>query len=80
MKEEMTTDAQGQTALMLCECMAHVLIEHHVLDKADVIAAIEEVIEVKREMAGREESAATAQASIGLLRSIAQSLAAIDSD
>ena len=71
-------DPHGQAALMLCERMLLLLVERGVLPKDDVLDAIADVINVKQEIAGTTESVVVSMTSIGLLRAIAQSLAATD--
>ena len=70
-------DPHGQAALMLCECLLLLLVEEGHLPKDRVLEAIGDVIDVKREIAGRTESVVVGIASIGLLRAVAQSLAAV---
>ena len=70
-------DPHGQAALMLCECMLILMIEEGYLPKARLLEVIADVIDMKREIAGRTESVVVGIASIGLLRAVAQSLAAV---
>ena len=70
-------DPHGQAALMLCECMLILMVEEGHLPKHRVLDAISDVIDVKQEIAGRTESVVVSMRSIGLLRAIAQSLAAV---
>ena len=70
-------DPHGQAALMLCESLMILLVEQGVIRKAQVVQAIEGVVEVKQEVAGVSESVVVSAASIGLLRAVAQSLSAI---
>jgi len=72
----LTPDPHGQAALMLCETLALLLVEKGVLLKSQVIEAIDGLIEVKEEVAGVSESVVVSIVSIGLLRNIAQSIAA----
>ena len=74
---EHNPDAHGQAALMLCERMLLLLVEEGVLPKDRVLDAIADVIDVKQEIAGAAESVVVSIASIGLLRAVAQSLAAM---
>ena len=75
----LTPDAHGQAALMLCESLALLLIAEGVLPKNAVADAIVGVAEVKQEAAGLSESVIISVASIGLLRTIARSIAAAPS-
>lgn len=61
---------------MLYEGLALLLIERGVLSKAQIVETIYGVIEVKQEIAGVTESVVVGVASIGLLQTIARSLAA----
>lgn len=61
---------------MLCESLLLLLVEDGVIGKEAAIAAIETVVEVKQEIAGRTESVVVSMASIGLLRAVAQSVLA----
>ncbi|MFC0387956.1 hypothetical protein [Muricoccus vinaceus] len=72
----LTPDPHGQAALMLCEALALLLVERGTLLKSQVVEAIDGLIEVKQEIAGVSESVVVSIASIGLLRAIAQSVAA----
>ena len=72
----LTPDPHGQAALMLCESLALLLVATGVVDKDQVVDAIDGVIEVKLEMAGTSESIVVSVASIALLQSVAQSIAA----
>jgi hypothetical protein len=74
-----TPDPHGQAALMLCESLALLLIEHGALSKHQVIDAIEGVIEVKREIAGTSEPVVVSVASILLLQTILRSISAASS-
>jgi len=72
----LTSDPHGQAALMLCESLALLLVEKDILPKSQVVEAINGIIEVKEEIAGVSESVVVSIVSIGLLRNIAQSIAA----
>ena len=61
---------------MLCESLMLLLVERGVIDKDQAAEAIDGVIEVKREVAGKRESVVVSMASIALLRAVAQSVAA----
>ena len=69
-------DPHGQAALMLCECVLLLLVEEGVLPRERVLDALADVIDVKGEVAGTAEGVAAGLASVGLLRAVAQSLAA----
>lgn len=71
----LTPDPHGQAALMLCESLALLLVEQGVLCKSQVTDAINGVVEVKEELAGENEDVVVSIASIGLLRTIARSIA-----
>ena len=58
------------------EALALLLVESGTLLKSQVVDAIEGIIEVKQEVAGVSESVVVSIVSIGLLRAIAQSIAA----
>jgi len=72
----LTPDPHGQAALMLCECLACILVEHGLVSTGQVIDAIEGVVEIKQEIAGTSESVVGSIASIALLRAVARSLPA----
>ena len=59
---------------MLCESLIILLVEGGIIPKEQVIDAIENVIEVKREIAGTTESIVVSMASIGLLRALMLSI------
>lgn len=75
---KLTPDPHGQAALMLSETVALLLVENGILLKSQVVDAIEGIIEVKEEIAGVSESVVVSIVSIGLLQTIAQSVAAAD--
>ena len=52
------------------------LVERGVIDKDQAADAINDVVDVKREIAGTRESVVVCMASIALLRGVAQSIAA----
>ena len=54
-----------------------VFIEQGVLSKDLALSALETVIDVKQEIAGTTERVVVSMASIGMLRSVMQSLAAV---
>ncbi|WP_157986084.1 hypothetical protein [Teichococcus vastitatis] len=72
----LTPDPHGQAALMLCETLALLLVESGILLKEQIVDAIDGVIEVKQEVAGVSESVVVSVVSIGLLQTIARSIAA----
>ena len=61
---------------MLCESLMLLLVERGVIDKDQAAEAIDDVIEVKREIARTRESVVVSMASITLLRDVARSVAA----
>ncbi len=61
---------------MLCESVALILIERGVIAKEQMLEAIGGVIDVKREMAGTDESVVVSVRSISLLQAVARSLSA----
>ncbi len=61
---------------MLCESLAILLIEGGVIRREQASDAIDTIVEVKHEVAGTSESVVVSMASIGLLRAVAQSIAA----
>jgi hypothetical protein len=69
-------DPHGQAALMLVESLLLLLVEQGILQKEQVIEAIEGVVEIKQEIAGRSESVVVSMVSIGLLRAVALSVSA----
>ena len=69
-------DPHGQAALMLCESLMILLVEQGVISKDKAVQAITNVIEVKREIAGIEESVVVSVISVGLLKVVAQSISA----
>ena len=68
--------AYGQAALMLLESVMLALVEQRILTADALVDAIETTISAKRDASARTEPAEIAQASIGLLSNIANSLAA----
>lgn len=72
----LTPDPHGQAALMLCETLTLLLVEKGILLKSQVAEAIDGIVEVKEEIAGVSESVVVSIVSIGLLQSVAQSVAA----
>ncbi len=69
-------DPHGQAALMLCESLALLLVERGIISKQDVLNAIDGIIEVKKEIAGKRKSVVVSAASIILLRTLSQSFSA----
>ena len=61
---------------MLCEGLLLLLIRNGAITKDDASETIDEIIEVKREIAGERESVVVSMASIALLKTIAHSLSA----
>ena len=71
---ELTPDPHGQAALMLCESLMLLLVEEGIIRKDQAVEAINDVIEVKQEIAGVSESVVVSVASIGLLQGVARSI------
>ena len=71
-----TPDPHGQAALMLCESLMLLLVEQGIVSRNQVVEAISDIIDVKREIAGTRESVVVSVTSIALLRDVAQSVAA----
>ncbi len=61
---------------MLTESLLLLLVERGVLQKDQVIEAIDGIVEVKQEMAGISESVVVSMVSIGLLRTVSRSISA----
>jgi hypothetical protein len=61
---------------MLVESLLFLLIEGGIVRKEQVVEAIEGVVEVKQEIAGKSESVVVSMASIGLLRAVSASVSA----
>ncbi len=62
---------------MLCESLMILLVERGIIHGTDAVEAINDVIDVKRAIAGTTESVVVSVISIGLLQGVAQSIAAI---
>ena len=62
---------------MLCESLAHLLVEQRLVGRQQVIDTIEGVIEVKQEMAGVSEPVVVSITSILLLRGILKRIRAV---
>lgn len=73
---KLTPDPHGQAALMLCESLLLMLVEESIVPRERIFDAINDVIEVKQELAGTSESVVVSMESIGLLRAVAQSVLA----
>ena len=69
-------DPHGQAALMLVESLLLLLIENGVIQKEQATEAIDGIVEIKQEIAGKSESVVVSIASIGLLRAVSGSLRA----
>ena len=69
-------DPHGQAALMLCESLMLLLVEEGIIHKSQAAEAIDDVIDVKREIAGETESVVVSVTSIALLKIVAQSISA----
>lgn len=72
-----TPDPHGQAALMLMERLLLLLVEQGVIQKEQVVEAIDGLIEVKQEIAGTTESVVVSMVSIGLLRAVSGSVSAL---
>ena len=59
---------------MLVESILLLLVEKGVIQKDPVIEAIDGIVEIKQEIAGKSESVVVSIASIGLLRAVSVSL------
>jgi hypothetical protein len=69
--------AEGQAALVLAESILMALLNNGLLSKDDVNEALETVIDTKRRMLEEGQQPAPSRAAIGILSSIANSLAAL---
>ena len=74
---ELHPDPHGQAALMVCESLLILLIESGAIQKNVAVEALNDIIDVKQEIAGTSESVVVSMASIGLLRALAQSISAL---
>ena len=72
----LTPDPHGQAALMLCESLMLLLVERGVIGKDQATEAVDGIVELKHEVAGKRESVVVSVTSIALLRDVAQSVAA----
>ncbi len=61
---------------MLCESLMFLLVDEGIIRKEQAVEAIENVVDVKQEIAGTSESVVVSMVSIGLLRAIARSISA----
>ena len=61
---------------MLVESLLLLLVEKGVVQKDRAIEAIDGIVEIKQEIAGKSESVVVSIASIGLLRAVSSSLLA----
>ena len=61
---------------MLVESLLLLLVEKGVVEKDRAIEAIDGIVEIKQEIAGKSESVVVSIASIGLLRAVSSSLLA----
>ncbi|MBS7539090.1 hypothetical protein [Ancylobacter lacus] len=68
--------ASAQAALMMIESLTLALIDHRVLSREAVVDAVEMVIEAKRGLNEEGENSEIAEKAIGLLSTLANSLAA----
>ena len=80
LNEEDRLLAHGQAALMLVESVLLVLIEAGIVNKEQMLEAVETVISSKHSLADKEENRDVSAASIGLLSGIANSLRAVRSN
>lgn len=72
----LSPNPHSQATLMFHDGLALLLIEKSVLLKAQVVEIIRGIIEVKQKVAGVSGSVVVGVASIGLLQTIARSIAA----
>ena len=63
---------------MLCESLMLLLVQEKLIDKEQVLEAIDLVIDVKKGMAGKRESVVVSVESINLLRDLARSISSAD--
>ena len=70
-------DPHGYAAMLLCESLMITLIRNGILRQAEALEAIADVLDVKREIARSTDGVLVSIASIGLLRGVERSLAAI---
>jgi hypothetical protein len=70
-------DPHGLTALLLCESLLHVLVEHGVLSQEKATEAIKTVIELTREMANSDEQSTNGRTALNLIERIDESFSAI---
>jgi hypothetical protein len=68
--------AQAEAALMLLECLILELIEQGVLGKQNFLNSIETVVETKRRMLEEREHATISEVALGILSTLANSVAA----
>jgi hypothetical protein len=68
--------AYGEAAVLLVECLMHVLIEHRILTSQDMVSAVESALAAKRQMVKEGEHAEIAAIAAGTLSVIANSVAA----
>ncbi|MEE8630762.1 MULTISPECIES: hypothetical protein [Methylobacterium] len=68
--------AEAQAALMLVESLMLVLVEHGTVPAAELVEAVETVIETKRRLAAEGQEPEVATQAAALLTTIANSLAA----
>jgi hypothetical protein len=70
--------AYADAAIMLVESLMMKLIEREILTSAQVVGAVEDAISTKRQMVEEGEHPEVSAVALGLLRSMANSLAASD--
>jgi hypothetical protein len=74
--EETKHLAYGEATLMLIECLMLVLIEHRILTAHELVTAIEDAIATKRQMVADHDHPEIASVAVGVLSTLANSLAA----
>lgn len=68
--------AYAQASMMLVESLMLTLIDHHILTKEQLVSSVEGAIATKRQMVADRESPEIAIIAAGILRTLANSLAA----
>jgi hypothetical protein len=71
--------AYGEAAVLLVECLMHLLIDQRILTAQQMISAVENALAAKRQMIEEGEHAEIAAIAAGTLSVIANSLSAISS-
>jgi hypothetical protein len=68
--------ANAEAALMLVECLMHVLVEQRIFKIEQMVEAVESAIATKRQMVEEHQQPQIASVALGMLNVIANSLAA----